>query len=936
MRPTHRTLRPTAALADRGSMLLRVAAAWLLVLAMLFGAMQGAALARPPVGGEPEPRPGPEPTPPPFERPANGFDWSVPDRFLENADGRLAWRWNADARRYDDPYVNPASWPMHIRGCQTASDLEDSIYGRPTAHVYTFESAHGPTVEGRSCLLTVHFPEEARYDVRWTARRTDGSILGSWAQTVEIKDYLIVAMGDSYGSGEGAPEYDRPSGARWGRWVDERCHRSSFAGAPQAARMIEKADPKTSVTFLSFACSGATISREYADHNETTHQEDMYDPWKPGDPARNNGSGILGPFRGVQPPNDDYRDKLPSQLDQLVNALVPSPRPADKVREVDALVVSAGGNDASFAPLGSACVVWDDCVHPGNTAFTGPSGGKVNLKTRIDHDLATLPARYDALGVALRGLTARGVRIGGTYMTEYPDPGTQRVNGQVRECDYILDDVMLTMEMSGVTFLRPHGSELGFARNYFLPKLNQHLADATARHGWRYVDGINAGFQGHGYCVGARGEPNDNRFIQTAILSTRQQGPMEVMGEQQTKGVLHPNRLGYQVYRNRIVAHVSPELVKRGPDGGRHHRFPTTPTPPTTTAVAAPVAGAGGWHTGPVDVSISATAVDGRTVTAVHHRLGNDELWLSAPGSTATRTLTEDGTWHVGHRAVDNAGDRGTFQVLTVRIDRTAPARPTLDLGGATSGWNRSPITVTATSSDAGSGLDRLEQRLANGTWTAMTDGRVTITADGQHTLEVRAVDKAGNVSQTATTALSIDTTAPQVACATADDRWHPANVAIACTATDVGSGLTVADAAFTLTTDVTEGTETADATTAGRQVCDRAGNCTDVAPVSGNRVDRRAPELTLLSDGPHGGVDTGKPWYRCGDAGSGVASCTAFSRAGEQQSAAQSQPVFYEVVAVDGAGNRTVRIVGTPTDLPPDSGNSRMARSDVAFGPGV
>ena len=389
----------------------------LLALGSVVGTMPLASAEAPDGGGGWEP----DPTEPIFSPPANGFDWSVPDRFAAKSDGRFVWHWNEAAVKYDADYVNPTSFSMNIDGCQTEDDLVASIGNRPTTNTYVFESATGQRIEGKDCTITATFPEEAKYDVRWTAVRPDGSQLGSWGQTVEIKDLLIVAMGDSYGSGEGAPEYNRRDGEMYGTWVDTRCHRSSFAGAPQAARAIEASDPKTSVTFLSFACSGATINREYGRYSDN-YQEKQHDPWAPFDPAQNDGSGVLGPYRGVQPPSPDA-EKIPSQVDQLVAALRPAGRPVEAVRDIDALVMSAGGNDASFGPLASACVIWDDCRDPNNKAFTGPDGTKVNLETRVGHDLNTMPGRYDALAARLQGLPASaGIDIGDTYVTEYPRP----------------------------------------------------------------------------------------------------------------------------------------------------------------------------------------------------------------------------------------------------------------------------------------------------------------------------------------------------------------------------------------------------------------------------------------------------------------------------------------------------------------------------------
>ena len=57
------------------------------------------------------------------------------------------------------------------------------------------------------------------------------------------------------------------------------------------------------------------------------------------------------------------------------------------------------------------------------------------------------------------------------------------------------------------------------------------------------------------------------------------------------------------------------------------------------------------------------------------------------------------------------------------------------------------------------------------------------------------------------------DRTAPTIACAAPDGAWHATNVALACTASDSGTGLAnPADASFSLVTSVGAGIETANA----------------------------------------------------------------------------------------------------------------------------
>ena len=83
------------------------------------------------------------------------------------------------------------------------------------------------------------------------------------------------------------------------------------------------------------------------------------------------------------------------------------------------------------------------------------------------------------------------------------------------------------------------------------------------------------------------------------------------------------------------------------------------------------------------------------------------------------------------------------------------------------------------------------------------------------------------------------------ISCDTADAAWHNGDVAIACTANDGGSGLAnAADASFNLTTSVADGTETANAATSSRQVCDGVGRA-GAGPITGNKVDKRPPTIT-------------------------------------------------------------------------------------------
>ena len=155
---------------------------------------------------------------------------------------------------------------------------------------------------------------------------------------------------------------------------------------------------------------------------------------------------------------------------------------------------------------------------------------------------------------------------------------------------------------------------------------------------------------------------------------------------------------------------------------------------------------------------------------------------------------------------------------------------------------------------------------------------------DGPHTFRVRATDAHGNTeSPAASRSFSVDATPPAVSCGGADGVWHSANVSIGCTASDAGSGLAdPGQSSLALHTSVAAGAENANASTDSVQVCDAVGNCATAGPIGANKIDRKAPQVTLTT--PANGATYSavltvlspvKAAYSCSDSGSGVASCS-------------------------------------------------------------
>jgi hypothetical protein len=172
-----------------------------------------------------------------------------------------------------------------------------------------------------------------------------------------------------------------------------------------------------------------------------------------------------------------------------------------------------------------------------------------------------------------------------------------------------------------------------------------------------------------------------------------------------------------------------------------------------------------------------------------------------------------------------------------------------------------------------------------------------------------------------------VDSTPPAVSCSQDDGSWHAANVTLQCTAADAGTGLADASlAAFTLSTSVADGTETADAATGSVQVCDSAGNCTQAGPVTGIRIDRAAPAISIAAPADGAAFDQGAAAtaaYSCGDGGSGVASCSGPVQSGGALDTATAGQHTFTVTATDAVGNTATATVSYVVSAPPTAGGA-------------
>lgn len=344
--------------------------------------------------------------------------------------------------------------------------------------------------------------------------------------------YLTFAgLGDSFGSGEGAPEepFYRPweemttaeRSAEAG-WLHVDCHRSTHSRLSVAAKEVARI-PGLWVVYTNFACSGATMD-----------------------------GGFFGPPEGIKHPGQQGDDpSLQSQRVQLEQWMA-----AQGLQRLDAALVSFGGNESGFSTLIAKCAApgfadlleepWTECDDLNNQVIA-----RVWQEVEVGNPdslgwigISNLNARYRDMDAAL------GSRVRRVYLNEYPNPlffnqDLPCARGLRTPSDISLhpkdenqNDNLLGLG-GNLDFIT--AQESVFLSERFVDRLYTVMSDAAAGLSrWVFVDGQTEQAMDHGWC--AR-EPWFNNF-----RDTRQK-------QHTVHGVLHPNQEGFK-YMGLVLAHA--------------------------------------------------------------------------------------------------------------------------------------------------------------------------------------------------------------------------------------------------------------------------------------------------------------------------------------------------------------------------------------------
>lgn len=211
-----------------------------------------------------------------------GPDGIVDD--YDNAQGRLIPAVNGNI---STKFPEDGRYEVVLDGC-----------GSEGAAHYVWSVDGDPASESSECETRAFLPE-GRHELALTVRNGGGSS-DTARRTIEVRDLVVVGLGDSFSAGSG----DSRSGLVAADYDQARCTRSGRSGQARAALEMEQRDPKTSVTFIHLACGGARAD-----------------------------FGLLGPHNGQPPQLLELSEILPAGV------------------AVDFVSFTIGGNDVRFSEI---------------------------------------------------------------------------------------------------------------------------------------------------------------------------------------------------------------------------------------------------------------------------------------------------------------------------------------------------------------------------------------------------------------------------------------------------------------------------------------------------------------------------------------------------------------------------------------------------------
>jgi lysophospholipase L1-like esterase len=438
------------------------------------------------------------------------IDWSMHPRYVPvsftNATN-IVTGYNRGLHKYIDEYVNPHGFGVTLRVILKNQKIPTTITYKWVIEGITKENQsrneyRDSITTRKKCLFagsatvndvdsdceTIHLlPSTGTYRITITASVLNSKEVSVFEKIIQLKDYLIVAIGDSFTSGEGNPDvkgvsdderfcdlikfsqvvngllgstYDMKKEAVW---LEPLAHRSFYSPSSMVAKMMEETDPHSSVTFLNFGASGAKIT-----------------------------SGLLTP----QHPEWQRTGQIEEAQQTIRN------------RHIDALIMSIGINDLGGASGGISSLLGEAADPTPPEFFESP------IVNEAFRQIERLPNLYNTLNNQIK-TKLNPVSV---FIYEIPVNIFRNTSNTItKPCgalSYIdLEDAII-IDRIGV-------------------ELNMQEQLAALNNNWTYLGGIVNAFKGHGYC-----ESSDKAWYRAASTSCKIQGDIN--------GTIHPNETGHR------------------------------------------------------------------------------------------------------------------------------------------------------------------------------------------------------------------------------------------------------------------------------------------------------------------------------------------------------------------------------------------------------
>ena len=398
---------------------------------------------------------------------------------------------------------------------------------------WRLDTAAGKTLKEVSALchqpvmLDIPYPEGGKVSV------STSSDIAIEPVDVKVRDILIVGLGDSFGAGEGNPDYPTKfddtrdfdygaveiaadgqmeqldgypvRGGRWktfadgdfhrerARWLDRECHRSLYSHQLRAALQLAVEDRQRAVTFLGLACSGAEIAEGLL----------LPKPVRECTPGEKFASAAqLSQLAEEVCQSVQRRTPMPAAIinrvpelrnmaegEMSVTRCTTAPgKGASLKRPIDLIFISIGGNDIGFTPIVSDSILGEDSIYRKLGMQMGAVYGVEVAAKRSD----LLKQRFDGLRFALElFFQVRGqegpapVLLAGYPHMGYGEDGASACGG--------------TAGMEVFPPFQLNAAKVGKAEE-FTVELNVNIAQIAGGE-WTYVDGFRHDFRQHGLCA---------------------------------------------------------------------------------------------------------------------------------------------------------------------------------------------------------------------------------------------------------------------------------------------------------------------------------------------------------------------------------------------------------------------------------------------------